>query len=110
MYQPAKESWRTIHVISKPVFDENGDLERFNGLLIDVTEKKKADSALRESEERFRCTFDQVAVGIAHVDTKGRSLWGQRPFLRNFRLHPGGNMRRAIAGPRSPRTISWSAC
>ncbi|NEP17659.1 MAG: PAS domain S-box protein [Leptolyngbya sp. SIO4C1] len=32
------------------------------------------DQALRESEERFRATFDQAAVGIAHVAPDGRWL------------------------------------
>jgi PAS domain S-box-containing protein len=31
-------------------------------------------AALRESEQRFRATFDQAAIGIAHVGTDGRWL------------------------------------
>ncbi len=38
------------------------------------TERKRAEEALRESEERFRATFEQAAVGIAHVDPDGRWL------------------------------------
>src|SRR5256885_7923274 len=30
------------------------------------------EQALRESEERFRATFESAAVGIAHMDTEGR--------------------------------------
>lgn len=40
----------------------------------DITEKNKIDVALRESEERFRGTFEQAAIGIAHVSTEGRFL------------------------------------
>jgi PAS domain S-box-containing protein len=40
----------------------------------DVTEQKRAEEKLRESEERFRATFDQAAVGIAHVGLQGRWL------------------------------------
>ncbi len=40
----------------------------------DVTERKRAEQALRENEERFRTTFEQVAVGIAHVSLEGRYL------------------------------------
>lgn len=40
----------------------------------DITERKRAARALHESEERFRLTFDQAAVGIAHVSPDGQLL------------------------------------
>ena len=36
--------------------------------------------ALRASEERFRATFEQVAVGITHVARDGRFLRINRKF------------------------------
>jgi len=36
--------------------------------------RDKAEARLRESERRFRATFEQAAVGIAHFDTSGRML------------------------------------
>lgn len=36
--------------------------------------------ALRASEERFRATFEQAAVGIAHVARDGRFLRINRKF------------------------------
>lgn len=38
------------------------------------------ETALRESEERFRLTFEQAAVGIAHVSEDGRWLRLNRKF------------------------------
>jgi PAS domain S-box-containing protein len=40
----------------------------------DITAHKNAEQALRESEERFRQTFELAASGIAHVDLDGRFL------------------------------------
>ncbi len=38
------------------------------------SERKRAQEALRESEERFRATFEQAAVGISHNSLDGRWL------------------------------------
>lgn len=42
--------------------------------LTDITERKKVENALRESEQVFRLTFNQAAVGIARLDTDGTWL------------------------------------
>jgi PAS domain S-box-containing protein len=53
---------------------ENGSLMRAWGTQRNITERKQAEEELRESEERFRRTFEQAAVGIAHVATDGHWL------------------------------------
>jgi PAS domain S-box-containing protein len=40
----------------------------------DIRERMAADAALRESEERFRLTFELAASGIAHVSLDGHFL------------------------------------
>jgi PAS domain-containing protein len=49
--------------------------ERLLTLVVrDVSERQQAEQALRDSEERFRTTFDQAAVGIAHIQLDGHWL------------------------------------
>jgi PAS domain S-box-containing protein len=56
------------------VRDAAGQPVRFVGTRIDITERKSAEDALRDSEARFRGTFENAGVGIAHADFDGRWL------------------------------------
>ena len=52
--------------------DQAGDPERLIGVNIDVTERKLAESELRESQRRFREMFDLLPVAIYTTDAEGR--------------------------------------
>lgn len=55
--------------------DAGGDSAFGVGAIIrDVSERKRAGAALAASEARFRATFEQSAVGIAHIGLDGRWL------------------------------------
>ena len=50
------------------LIDELAELrERFDRLNRAEAERKQMKQSLRESEERFRSTFEQAAVGIVHT-------------------------------------------
>jgi two-component system, cell cycle sensor histidine kinase and response regulator CckA len=56
------------------LYGPTGQPIRMLGAMMDITERKRAETALRVSEERFRATFEQAAVGVAHVGLDGRFL------------------------------------
>ena len=67
-------SLRWVRCHAFPIKDPEGNVSRVAGLAADITERKQAQEALQESEVRFRGTFENAAVGIAHVDAEGRFL------------------------------------
>jgi PAS domain S-box-containing protein len=44
----------------------------FHVIARDITERKKAEESLRESEQRFRCLVEDAASGVGIIDLKGR--------------------------------------
>jgi PAS domain S-box-containing protein len=62
-------------LVSKfPIPGTDGGSALVGGMAIDITEERLTQAVLEESEERFRATFEQAAVGIAHVGPDGRWL------------------------------------
>ena len=57
-----------------PIFDDWGNVEQILSISHDITDRIQSELAIRESEDRFRSTFEQAAVGVAHVDLDGRWL------------------------------------
>ncbi len=72
------------HVISSghPVLDGNGEFIAFIGTATDVTERKRAEEALRESEAKIRRLVDSNIIGIFVWDFDGRILEANDEFLR----------------------------
>jgi len=52
---------------SKMIYDENQLPIRVDGVTRDITERKRSEQLLRESEMRFRSTFDKSPVGSVIV-------------------------------------------
>ncbi|HYH58099.1 MAG TPA: PAS domain S-box protein, partial [Thermoleophilaceae bacterium] len=51
-----------------------GETDFYATIARDMTHERAAEAALRESEERFRVTFEQAPIGISLIDPAGRFL------------------------------------
>ncbi len=71
-----------ISINSEPVRDSFGGLRAVATSFFDITARRAAEGALRESEERFRNTFDHAGIGMAVVGLDGRWLRVNHAILR----------------------------
>lgn len=71
-FRRADGSYATVLDRGHVVRDGNGKPVRMVGSMADVTERREWEEKLKESEERFRTTFEQAGVGMAHVAPDGR--------------------------------------
>lgn len=51
IYHPEKGQWIWVHTASTPVFDESGRPTHFNGLVVDITEQKRAEEELQRAHQ-----------------------------------------------------------
>ena len=67
-------SIRWIETRGFPVRDDAGKVVRIAGVVADITQRKRDEEALRESETRFSGAFEFAPIGMALVSLDGRLL------------------------------------
>jgi PAS domain S-box-containing protein len=73
----SEDDTRWVSVRSKPM----GSLGARVGTLEDITERKQAENALRQSEERFRTLGASAPIGIFHADAVGKVVFVNERFV-----------------------------
>ncbi|HET8540214.1 MAG TPA: PAS domain S-box protein [Anaeromyxobacter sp.] len=87
--------------------DEVDGRRWFEAIARDISDRERAEEALRESEAKFRAAFEFASLGVALMDAQGRLLETNRA-LRDISGFSGGELRGASIGllhdPADPAT------
>ena len=75
-------------------------LEQFDCIVIERPSPR--ESVLRESEKRFRVTFEQAAVGVAHSSLRRQASTDESEAVRHPRLHARGDTYKDLPGGHPP--------
>ena len=67
-----------------PLFDSAGNISGVFGVSIDITERKRAEEALRESERGYRSLFENAPVGVFYSTAQGKIIRVNDEYARIF--------------------------
>jgi PAS domain S-box-containing protein len=66
---------------AKVFYNSSGEVIYYEGTIEDITERKRVEQALRESEEKFRGLMESVPLPVAYVNNAGEIIFRNNRFL-----------------------------
>ena len=97
LYYEARVIWndQSIHWVEakgKVFYDEDNKPERLLGTARDITELKKNQQVLEESEKRFRSLTESIPQLIWETDEKGNALFASGKWVEYTGIQPNGEV------------------
>ncbi|MGB0128120.1 MAG: PAS domain S-box protein [Rhodocyclaceae bacterium] len=75
--------WRWVSAHAAPLRDAAaGQVVEWIGMNLDITERKAAEDALRQSEARYRAIGESLPYGVWACDAQGRNTYASESFLQ----------------------------
>jgi len=103
-----------IHLVENVVaiYDKDGEIIEITGYLFDITERKKVNEKIKESEQRFQSLAQISPVGIFRLDTNGKltyanSKWYQITGLSKVEAFEDGWLRVVHSEDRKKLDAYW---
>ena len=67
--------WRRCSIRAVPVLDDRGEISEWVGVHTDITDRRRAEQALRESQQRLEAVLDSISDGLLVLDREWRYVY-----------------------------------
>ena len=88
-------------------FDEYGRMVRMIGMVADITERKRAEDAIREGEMRYRRIIETTNEGVWLLDTKLHTSYVNRQMAEMLGYEPGEMVGRSVFDFYFPEDVEY---
>ncbi|MBC2745287.1 MAG: PAS domain S-box protein [Desulfosarcina sp.] len=79
-----KNGWKWLSWMDTAVLDKNKNIVAIIGVGRDITERKRSEAALRESEEKYRTVLEATPDPVVVYDIEGKVIYFNPAFTRVF--------------------------
>ena len=110
--------YRWVRVRVDPLLDDRGRIVRWYGLLTDIDDQRRAEEALRDSEQHLRLLVETIPALVWRTTAEGKLDYvnrrvvdyiGHEPGLIGMRVdHPDDRVAHAHPDDRDARAQKWS--
>ncbi|MFW9932279.1 MAG: PAS domain S-box protein [Candidatus Thorarchaeota archaeon] len=73
-----------VETTASPIFDSHGKPRGIVGITRDISHRISTESALKQSEERYRRLYENISDGVVNLDPAGRVVFCNDRLLQMF--------------------------
>ena len=111
-------AYRWVHVRGEPLRDDRGQIVRWYYVFTDIDDQRRAEEALRDSEQHLRLLVETIPAFVGRTTAEGKLDYvnrrvvdyiGHEPGLIGMRVdHPDDRVAHAHPDDREARARKWS--